>query len=192
VLGGGLAAVVCLVAWLAADPGIGTAGASCAGPHLTVSPTSVAPGGSVSVVGYFFGTDCNTTISNEAAVLGEPTDDVELWVQVGDGEKLVALVDAGSDYGFQIEVPVPQSLGTGPALVWARAGRSSPAPASFVVAGDPVDGLDPPVIDADEGAIPGTDAPDLSPSGWLWFAVGAIGGGVVGVGVADRVRGRHR
>ncbi|HEY6533370.1 MAG TPA: hypothetical protein VIY72_13765 [Acidimicrobiales bacterium] len=191
VLGGGLAAVVLSAAWLVAGPGIGAAGASCVGPQLQVAPTVAAPGQSVTVAGLYFGDDCNDT-GGPGPVLGQPLQDIELWMRVGDEDKLVALVDASRTYDFAIQVPVPPSLGTGAGAVTARVdGRpvTTFGPAALVVEGEPIREDDPPVVDADDLAAP--DGIASLPSAWPWLAVGAVGGVVATLAGVALVRRRR-
>jgi hypothetical protein len=197
VLGGGLAAAVCLVAWLAAGPGIGVAGADCSGPTLTVTPSTAAPGAPVTIAGLYFGDACNDT-GAAGPPLGRPLRGVEIWVRVGEVEKQVAIVDAGPGYDFAVEVAVPPSLGTGPGQVVARSSTFSigPGPAGLVVEGAAVRVDDPALYDARRFAAP-IDGVDVvregqssSRSVWPWVLIGAAGGAAVAVSVVGVARRR--
>jgi hypothetical protein len=197
VLGGRLAAAVCASAWLVAGPGIGPAGADCAGPQLEVAPVTAAPGQWITVAGLYFGDDCNDT-GGPGPALGQPLQDVELWIRVGESEKQVAVVDAGIGYDFAVQVVVPPSLGAGSGTVTASTGGfwASPASAPIVVEGAPVREDDPPIFDADRFAAStgsGSDPRGSDPSPtteWPWVLVGAFGGAAFTLGVVAVVRRR--
>ena len=178
VLGGGLVASVVAVVGLVAGPGIGPAGADCSGPTLAVAPATAAPGQRITIAGTYFGTDCNDT-GRPGPVLGTPQRDIELWVQVGEGSRQVAVVDAGSGYDFAIDVAVPPSLGVGAAEVQARSAEGvlmTARPAPFDVVGDPIGSADLPVVqqpatDGTGGGVP-----------WGWVGLGAVVGAVLALG----------
>jgi hypothetical protein len=196
VLGGGLAAAVCASAWLVAGPGMELAAANCMGPQLTVAPSTTPPGGSVTVTGTLFGNDCNDA-GGPGPALGQPLEDVEIWIRVGESEKQVAVVDAGPDYAFVVQVVVPPSQGAGSGTVTASTGGfwASPASAAIEVEGVPLRDDDPPVLDAGRfaastgsGSDPGGSDPKAT--AWRWALAGAFGGAALTLGVVAVVRRR--
>ncbi len=96
--------------------GVGTAGASCAGPHLSMAPVRAAPGDAVMVAGTGFGTECHDT-GQPGPPLGPPARGIELYAAQGDDVVLLARVDANADYWFSVRVTVPPTFEPGPAGV---------------------------------------------------------------------------
>jgi hypothetical protein len=196
VLGGGLVAAVLSAVWLVAGPGIGPAGADCAGPQLEVAPATAAPGQWITVAGLYFGDDCNDT-GGPGPVLGQPLEDIELWIRVGESDKQVAVVDAGIGYDFAIQVPVPPSLGTGAGEVTARPSPFATEPTvALLVEGAPIRAEDPPLVDSErlEASVGPVGAEEAGPSSddpaWPWVLVGAFGGAVLMIGAVGLVRRR--
>ncbi len=173
-----LAALVAVVVAPAAP-----AAANCVGPEISVSPSTVAPGGLVTVKGQHFGTDCNDT-GRPGPVLGDPQNGIQVSVRVGDAEKLVAVVEAASDYSFELEVSVPPSLGEGSGEVIVQQATETPTDnlsAPVEVTGSPVQADDAALIQV--SGVPATD--DDGPS-WaviglaiLLAVLGAVGLGFV-------------
>jgi hypothetical protein len=190
VLGGGLAAAVLSAVLLVAGPGVEVAAANCMGPQLTVAPSTAPPGGSVTVMGSLFGNDCNDS-GGPGPALGQPLEDIEVWIRLGDAEKQVALVDAGPGYDFAVQVVVPSSLGTGAGTVSASTGGfwASPTSAAVVVEGAPLRD-DPPVYDAGRLAASTGSGSDPSTTALPWVLVGAFGGAVLMIGAVALVRRR--
>jgi hypothetical protein len=122
---------------------------------------------------------------------------VELWIRVGESEKQVAVVEAGTGYDFAVQVVVPPSLGAGSGTVTASTGGfwASPASAPIVVEGAPLREDDPPIFDADRfaastgsGSDPGGSDPKAT--AWRWALAGAFGGAALTLGVVAIVRRR--
>ncbi len=159
------------------------AAASCVGPEITVSPSTVAPGGLVTVKGRHFGTDCNDT-GQAGPVLGDPQNGIQVSVRVGEAEKLVAVVEAASDYSFEVEVSVPPSLGEGSGQVIVQQASETLTDnlsAPVEVTGTPVRANDAALIQVSGVPATGDDGPS-----WavivLAVALAALGG--VGLGFA--------
>jgi hypothetical protein len=101
-----------------------SAGASCAGPNLTVTPASVAAGDRVRIEGEFFFDECYDT--------GQPgtppaTRDIELrLVTPGAATRTfrLATVDADDDGEIGTTVDIPDDVPAGPARI--EAGTSRP------------------------------------------------------------------
>jgi hypothetical protein len=153
----------------------GTAAASCVGPQLFVSPEVTAPGTLVTVSGFAFTPDCNDS-GPPGQGPGDPYENVEFVVRVGESEKAVGRLDVSPDLDFVTQVHIPPSLGTGAAEILATTGGSSPEVLDRVpleVVGAPRDTGDFPYIDftqerASFGGIP-----------WSWVGLGvAIGASV--------------
>ena len=100
-----------------------TAGASCAGPLLTVTPTTFAAGDRVRIEGEFFFDDCYDT--------GQPgtppaTEDIELrLVTSGTPSRTIVLttVDAHQDGEVHTTVDIPDDVPAGPARIEGGFGR---------------------------------------------------------------------
>jgi hypothetical protein len=106
-----------------------SAGASCAGPNVTVTPATFAAGDRVRIVGEFFFDDCYDT--------GQPgtppaARDIELrLVTAGAAPRtfVLATVDADEDGEVDTTVAVPDDVPAGPARIEGGFGR----PADVVV-----------------------------------------------------------
>lgn len=95
----------------------------CAAPSITVEPTTVPPGGGLTVRGTGFVTGCADASSvgddGTATAVEEsvPLRDLEvLWSQHGT-EVTLAEVDADASSGFTVEVRVPPMVEPGPASI---------------------------------------------------------------------------
>lgn len=101
------------------------AAAACASPQLLAEPTTVVPGGTVTLRGYGFITNCPDTIPYGG---GEP----EPWEPPPAGiaivffqpglERTLGTVDADAGYDFATTVTVPVDARFGEALLVARLG----------------------------------------------------------------------
>lgn len=125
-----LAAVAIACSGLALLTAAPPAGASCAGPTLTVqaSPDAV---GRLIVRGEAFGDDCHDTGSapDGEGALGRPLTGIEVVILQGDAEHVVARGAADDDYTFEVTVTIPAELAPGEASVaarWPAAGESRP------------------------------------------------------------------
>jgi len=100
-----------------------SAGASCVGPNVTVTPATFAAGDPVRIEGEFFFDDCYDT--------GQPgtppaTRDIELrLVTPGATPRtfVLATVDADEDGGVDTTVAVPDDVPAGPARIEGGFGR---------------------------------------------------------------------
>ena len=148
------------------------------------------------MAGRYFGDDCNDT-GRLGPPLGQPSQDVTLWIRVGESEMQVAVVDAGPDYDFAVRVAVPPSLGTGAGEVTARPSPFATEPtAALLVEGAPMRVEDPPLVDSErlEASVASAGADDAGPSSddqvWPWVLVGAFGGAVLTLSAVALVRRR--
>jgi hypothetical protein len=122
-------AVGTLAVLLLAGCASSTAGASCVGPQMTVTPTTVAAGDSVQVEGQWFFDDCY-----DGGQPGNPpaTQDVDLrLVTSGAAARTFVLttVDADDDGEVHTTVAIPDDVPAGPARIESGIGR----PADVVV-----------------------------------------------------------
>ena len=111
-----------LVALLVPVGLVGGASADCGGPTLTVSPSSGAPGASVTVTGEGFATECNDVNPPPGphGVGGPPATDIELsFTDTGLTRTVLATVDADTHYAFRVEVAVPPGAASGTGSVQA-------------------------------------------------------------------------
>lgn len=115
------------------------AGADCVGPSLSVTPTSGAPGDTVTLDGQYFGTDCldqgDVGQPPGSGVLGEPGTDIKLYFVQNEVPTVVATVDAEADYSFSVPVTVPASAVPGVAAFGTDASVLPPTGAEFTVTG---------------------------------------------------------
>jgi hypothetical protein len=119
---GAVAALGLLLSGCAGVAGSGTE-AACTAPSISVEPTTVPPGGTLSVRGTGFAAGCADSqgVGEDGTTTGreEPTPlrDLEvLWTQHGT-EVTLAEVDADDAFGFTVEVDVPAMVEPGPAAV---------------------------------------------------------------------------
>lgn len=187
--------------------------ADCAGPTIEHDAGTVDRDGTVRVVGTTWGDDCDDTGSpppGESAI-GKPVTGIEIVLVQGGVEHLVATGDADEEYGFVVDVPVPDDLAPGPIEVVARtemnpsthdatreqlvvsdrppSGASDDAPVRF---GESEPGPDPDPA----GRGPAGRSPDDDDGGVPWALVGAgavlLAAGVVGAAVRGTRRRRRR
>jgi hypothetical protein len=102
----------------AADP----ATADCSGPTVRSAPLEVAAGDEVTITGEAMGDNCYDTGPPPAGqgALGKPLRDLEVVVQQGDAEHVLARGGADEDYAFEVTVTVPADLEPGEAVVLVR------------------------------------------------------------------------
>lgn len=120
------AALGLLLAGCAEGTGTGTesgGAAVCTAPSISVEPTTVPPGGTLTIRGTGFAVGCpdGQGAAEDATPSGveEPTplQDIEvLWTQHGT-EVTLAEVDADDAFAFTVEVDVPAMVEPGPAAV---------------------------------------------------------------------------
>lgn len=103
------------------------AGASCAGPRVTISSGTVQPGGMVLVVGEGFGTDCNDT-GGPGPPLGAPAAGIAVGFAQDGRTTTLGRVDAGDDYRVSLWMRIPETAHAGPAEI--ALGRTVPATAT--------------------------------------------------------------
>jgi hypothetical protein len=111
--------LVCAIAVGGIVFGVGdvdVAHASCAGPRLTVSRGVVAPGASLGVSGFGFGTDCNDT-GQSGPPLGEPMEHITVVFVEGAERLTLGSVDADGDYEVEFSLTVPATATPGPATL---------------------------------------------------------------------------
>lgn len=150
--------------------GMPSAGASCAGPTITVDRVSAAPGDVVEVRGQYFGTDCNDS-GRPGPVLGDPRRDIRVRI-VQDGEtRLLTAVDATGDYEFVVRAMVP-----GPAAIVA--GEHAEAAIEITAAASPVTEFPPPTIVL--GGVDRAAEDDRDSRAWIvWGLLGLLAVGSV-------------
>ncbi len=111
-------AAVTMVAVLCVATGVliaKPARASCVGPQLTPSATTVSRGETITIVGEAWGTDCNDTNQNpDEGSLGAPATDIIIEFAQGPQRIVVAKGNASSRYSFTVQVKVPSILKPGP------------------------------------------------------------------------------
>lgn len=98
------------------------AGASCAGPSISVTPGVVEPGDTITVRGSAWGTNCYDTgpPPEGQGLLGRPVHDIEIRLVTGNHRFVLAHGDADNDYHFVVDVIVPFELRPGEKRVVAR------------------------------------------------------------------------
>jgi hypothetical protein len=96
-----------------------SAGASCVAPMLTFKPTKVARGGTLTITGQYLGDDCldTGTLPQGVGPLGNPLTGLQIVIDQGSNEFLVAMGSADSDYSFHVDVVVPSKVEPGEATV---------------------------------------------------------------------------
>ncbi len=109
-----MVAVVVLLAAAGCGSSGGAPQASCAGPQVSVSPATAAPGDEVRVRGRFFLTDCYDT-----GQTGTPPPSQDLAVAFRAGERTVPLatLDAAPDGTIDTTVRVPDDAPPGAAQI---------------------------------------------------------------------------
>lgn len=109
---------------LAARP----AQADCVGPSISSSATTVARGGSVTVTGSAWGTDCNDVNPDpDDSALGAPATGIVIAVVQDDQRTVLAKGNASSDYSFTVALEIPSTLRPGPGTVTASLPATSSA-----------------------------------------------------------------
>jgi hypothetical protein len=165
----------------------GPAGASCAGPRISVSTGVVAPSGTVLIEGDGFGTDCNDT-GGDGPPLGDPQKKIPVTFQQGEAPTQLGAVDADSEYQVRLSVRIPESALTGNATI-----ALGDSPVVIVVQGPPVTAPEltagPPVSAL---STPGPVDLGDSPIGTVVIALIAAAAGALGAVLVGRVRNRHR
>ncbi|MCB0963733.1 MAG: hypothetical protein KDA98_10600 [Acidimicrobiales bacterium] len=119
--------------------------ADCSGPRLHHEPATVDRGATVHVEGEGWVAECWDTFPRPPSdpPRAPASTDIEIHVVQGDRRVLVAEGDAGEDYRFAVDVPIPTTLDPGPATIEAGTGAtSSPArsggrPVAIVVSDAP-------------------------------------------------------
>ena len=111
------------------------AGAACVAPELEVRPASVEPGGSVTVTGTGFITECNDVITpNEPPPPPSPPETgIEIAFVQGDDIDVLATVSADASYRFIVTVIVPADATAGEATVRAVGDSLSEAEVAVTV-----------------------------------------------------------
>lgn len=96
--------------------------ARCLPANIAFEPDEAARGELVSVTGDHFGDSCFDVGDppEGQGVLGNPEHDLELFVRQGGRDLLVAEGDAGTGYGFTVDVVVPLELEPGDVTFVAR------------------------------------------------------------------------
>ncbi len=117
-----------LVASIGCSVGAGVAAADCVGPQISYDVAPVGPGQVVRVTGEYWGTDCYDTGNRPRGEgnLGKPQRDIEIVVLQDGIGPVVARGDAGSDYRFVVDVPVPGPLHAGTLIIAGRADDPGP------------------------------------------------------------------
>jgi hypothetical protein len=107
------------------------ASADCGGPTIRSEPLEVAAGDEVTITGEAMGDNCYDTGPPPAGqgVLGKPLRDLEVVVQQGDAEHVLARGGADDDYAFEVTVTVPADLAPGEAVVLVRRRDGDPVSA---------------------------------------------------------------
>jgi len=100
----------------------GPAMADCVGPNIEHDAGSVDRDGTVHVVGSTWGDNCYDTGPPPPgeSTIGRPVTGIEVLLVQGGVEHLVAMGDADGQFGFVVDVPVPDKLEPGPVKVVAR------------------------------------------------------------------------
>ncbi|HEX7135832.1 MAG TPA: hypothetical protein VF228_24855 [Iamia sp.] len=129
-----LASVLVVVVGLATSH---PAGADCIGPTIEHTVGTVDRSDTIHVVGTGWGDDCYDTGAPPAGVgvLGDPHVGIEIVLVQREVEHVVATGDADADYGFVVDVPIPDELTPGWVAVVARPPEGMPA---YDVTKDPV------------------------------------------------------
>jgi hypothetical protein len=106
--------------------GATAAAASCVGPSITASPTTLARGQQLTVTGQAWGTACNDTgLRPGEPALGEPATGIAVVVAQGDVRMALARGDASANYTFRVAVTVPATFRPGVARLTAQSETSA-------------------------------------------------------------------
>lgn len=109
-----VAGAATLAVALSAAVAVRPAGASCAGPHITLDRPSVAVGGVLEIRGEAFG-GCDDTGPPFDPM--KPSRGIQLQVVQDDTATPLAQVDAAADARFVVRVAIPDSVAPGPATI---------------------------------------------------------------------------
>gem|GEM_PF-4563809 len=152
----------------------GSALGSCAGPSFSYEPVQVDRGGTITVRGTAWGSNCYDTGRPPAGqgVLGAPAKGIEVLTIQGDDTFVVATVTAGNDYKFTVKAVVPTEIKPGAARVAARKdGVSYPLGPAGNVGALQITDRDP-VQTVQRGDSDKTDDPQAERDQSSWLVVG--------------------
>jgi hypothetical protein len=178
------AAAFCAVPMISDQPVV----ADCPSPTVRFTPSRIARGAVLTIIGQHFGDDCldTGTVPPGVGPLGSPLTGLAIVIDQGDHEFLVATGSADSDYAFEVDVVVPAELEPGeaslsiigsgdarltitPALVISTATPRDSAEATVATFGPPLTtdtvppgSVPPPILPADIPDEPADTAPPLS------------------------------
>jgi hypothetical protein len=106
-----------------------TASAACAGPIITVSPNSGAPGAALVVNGQSFLDGCNdTSVNGQPPAPTPPAKGITITFNQNGRSWSLGSVDAGTDYKFSFKTSVPLEVTAGSSVI-----EASGATADFTV-----------------------------------------------------------